>query len=356
MAQTPIASSSLVFKTREFYIENTDPNTAKGSTLTFEDLDKTLLYLSQSISSGSSGVYDSAFPDGTTVPYAVGGIGANTDVGDLNGKTFSQMFDELLFPTINPTDNPGSLVSTTSRTYEEIGYTINVTVGSTFTQGTWTVVGQSNRVYYGAATAYFYSSPTISEFSDNLNTSYTFNSYEVTSGANNFPTAVSHSAGNQPVDSKGNNYLSPIPAGKLTDTTVSFQGIYPWFYGSSSAATFSVADIVNDIQNLYQNLPSSTTKSVTLSTSTITARYLNYQTSTPMWCWFAIPSTSTSKTKWYETAVSNGDIGGTGTNPFNTFSSQNVDLYINDVSYKIYAGGYKTAYSNNSGYVELRNS
>jgi hypothetical protein len=355
MAGTGI-NGPFIFTTREFYDNDGDTSAAKGSVLTFGNLDQTLLFLSASAASGSSGKYNSAFPAGTTVPYSVGGISANTNVNTLNGKTFSQMFDELLFPTINPTDDPGSLVSTTNRTYEEIGDTINVIVGSTFTQGTWTVVGQSNRVYYGAATEYFYSSPTIPEFSDNLNTSYTFNSYVVTSGTNNFPTAVSHSAGQQPVDSKGNDYSNPIPAGKLTDTTVSFTGIYPWFYGSSSAATFSVADIVTDIENLYTNNPSSTTKSVTLSTNTITARYLNYQTSTPMWCWFAIPSGSTSKTKWYETAVSNGDIGGTGTNPFNAFSSQNVDLYINGVSYKIYAGGYKTAYSNNSGYVELRNS
>jgi hypothetical protein len=358
MAQNPIPSSSLEFKTREYYIENTNPDTAKGATLTFQELDKTLLFLSQSITSGSSGTYSSSFSgSGVTTVDTVGGITYGTSINDLQGKTFSALFDDIFFPTINPTANPGSLVSTTSRTYEEIGATINVTVDSTFTQGTWTVIGQSNRDYYGLPTTYYYSSSTDVEFPYGINTSYIFSSYIVTPETNNFPTAVSYSMGDQPVNSKGASYGSPISAGKLTDSDVSFTGIYPWFYGSSSAANFSVSDIVTAIQSLYSVSPSTNTvKSVTLSTSTITARYLNYQTSTPMWCWFAIPSTSTSKTKWYETAVSNGDIGGTGTNPFNAFSSQNINLYINGVSYKIYAGGYKTAYSNNTGYVELRNS
>ena len=45
---------SFQFQTRQYYDGNTGNNTAKGSTLTFEDLDSTLLFLSSSINNGGT--------------------------------------------------------------------------------------------------------------------------------------------------------------------------------------------------------------------------------------------------------------------------------------------------------------
>jgi hypothetical protein len=232
MAQTSIASSSLVFKTRQYYIEGTDPNTAKGDTLSFEDLDKTLLYLSQSISSsiGSSGVYDSAFPAGTLTPQAVGGIDEDTDVSSLEGKTFSEMFDLLLFPALPPAASGFGFSSTVSpSSVQQVGTTASVTLTSTFNQGSWVVANQSNRNYYGPATNYYFTSGSTTV--EQVNSTYTFNNYRVLFGSNNFPTAVSHSAGQQPVFSSGAPYSNPTPAGVLTDNNNPFTGVYPYFYG-----------------------------------------------------------------------------------------------------------------------------
>lgn len=355
MAQTPIPSSSLAFKTREYYIENTSPNTAKGDTLTFEELDKTLLYLSSSITT-AEGFYSSSFPDATTTPKAVGGINSGSTAGQFRGKSFSYMFDALLFPVINPVGTAGSLTATTNpAAVQEIGDVINVTVTNVFNQGTWTVAGQSNRNYYGAATEYFYSSSTDSEFSDGTNLSYTFSGYTVTA-SNNFPTAVSYSIGDQPINSDGSNFSTPpIAAGKLTDNTVSFSGVYPWFYGSSSAATLSVADVVTAIENIYDSIPTNAVRNVEASTGTIIANYPNV---TSMWCWFATPQGSNTKQKWFETDLSQGTIGGNdATNAFKSpTESEPVNTYINGVEYKIYLPGYKTAFIANAGNVQLRNS
>ena len=47
--------------------------------------------------------YESAIADtATSVPTAVGGIGTSNTVADLNGLTQNQMWDKLLFPTVNP--------------------------------------------------------------------------------------------------------------------------------------------------------------------------------------------------------------------------------------------------------------
>lgn len=97
MAQTSIPSSSLVFKTRQFYIENTDPNTAKGSTLTFEDLDKTLLFLSSSVASASGASLTTA----VTSNIGAGAISSGTTIPI--GTTFQQFVQQLLVTYIEPT-------------------------------------------------------------------------------------------------------------------------------------------------------------------------------------------------------------------------------------------------------------
>ena len=358
MAQTPIASSSLVFKTREFYIAGTDPNTAKGDTLTFEDLDKTLLFLSQSIISGgpsSTGVYSSSFSgSGVTTVDDVGGINSGTSVNNLEGRTFSSLFDDIFFPTINPTPNAGNFSSTTFKTYEEVGDTINVTVTSTFTQGTWTVIGQSNRAYYGPATTYYFNSgSTEVDYPAPIN-SVLWSNHIVSLGSNNFPTSVSHSIGDQPVNSKGASFGSPTPAGELLDSDVSFTGIYPWFYGSSSAATFSVADVVTEIENLYNGGATTASKSVTLSTGNITGYFYN---TSGAWCWFAHPASSTAKTTMYQNNFNTNPINSAGTFNNNGTTTITATGYWNNVSYRIYITNARTVFTGtpNQYTVQLQN-
>lgn len=256
MAQTPIASSSLVFKTRQFYIEGTDPNTAKGDTLTFEDLDKTLLALSASVASGSSGVYNSAFYPDTTVPATVGGITINTSVNTLEGKTFSEMFDQLLFPTINPTAQPAGGASATmtvgagtggSGNIREVGATVDVGLTIAFTQGIWRAgsIAATVRDYYGEANNYIFisGSTTINNGIDNT---HTFSSHIVVLGDNDFDTQVSYDAGEQPVDSKLDPFGSANPAGTTSLETDSFTGVYPILYGMSAVDYLSSGDIYTD--------------------------------------------------------------------------------------------------------------
>jgi hypothetical protein len=351
MSQIAIPSSSLEFKTREYYVENTPSSTAKGDTLTFEELDKTLLFLSQSIST-SEGFYSSSFPDGTETPKAVGGINSGSTAGQFRGKSFSYMFDALLFPVISPAGTAGLLNASISPSIDqEIGDTITVTLSPTFNRGTWTVAGQSNRYYYGAASSYEYTS----SIYDTNNTNGTFNNYDVTSGTNGFTTKVNYGAGDQPVYSNGENSGSAIPPGQLT-TTDSFTGVYPWFYGSSSTA-ITANQVTASIENIYNSISTNAVKKVESSVNTVTAIYPNY--TSPFYCWFAIPSGSaysTPKTLWFETDSSKGAIGG----PTNTFGSPitlAIDTFINNVNYNIYITNYDTVFAaNGNGYVQLRNS
>lgn len=84
------------FQTREFYDNNGDNNAAKGSTLTFEELDKTLLSLSASIASASANV-DGATLEQQVIPtLEVGGYDQNSILPI--GMTFTEFVVDLLTP------------------------------------------------------------------------------------------------------------------------------------------------------------------------------------------------------------------------------------------------------------------
>jgi hypothetical protein len=242
---SPIASSSLVFKTREYYLSGSG-DSSKGSVLTFEELDNTLIFLSQSVSVGSSGIYSSSFFPNTNIPATVGGITIGTSVNTLEGLTFSAMFDQLLFPTIDPTPQPAGGASTTisPTAIQEVGTSVNVDLTTTFTQGIWRAgsIAVTARNYYGTANNYRFisGSTTINNGIDNT---HTFSNYIVTLGSNNFSTQVDYNVGQQPVDSKLNNYGSPNPPGTTDLETDSFTGVYPILYGMSATDYLSSGDI-----------------------------------------------------------------------------------------------------------------
>ena len=76
---------------------------------------ETTLYIweNEYIQLGGISSYESEIQDKETiVPESIGGIEAGTKLSQLEGKTFGQMFDYLLFPEINPTvQNPSASIS-----------------------------------------------------------------------------------------------------------------------------------------------------------------------------------------------------------------------------------------------------
>lgn len=86
------------FKTREYYDNNGDTNAAKGSTLTFEELDKTLLALSSSAASASSAA---VLEQNVTPTLEVGGYDITSTLPI--GMTFTEFVVGLLTPYQPPT-------------------------------------------------------------------------------------------------------------------------------------------------------------------------------------------------------------------------------------------------------------
>lgn len=144
-------------------------------------------------------------------------------------------------------------------------------------------------------------------------------------GGNTLNATVTYGIGIQPLDSKGINYDAPYPAGTSPTRSTTVQGIYPYFW-YKSASPITSAGMQAAIAN------GTATKVIASSTGTITIDF----DATGEYLAFAYPSTSTTKTIWYVTALSNGTIpggvfGGATTLPCNSSTS----LWSN-VSYKIH--------------------
>ena len=110
------------FQTREFYDNNGDTNAAKGSTLTFEELDKTLLSLSASIATSSA-----ILTQNVTPTEEVGGYNPSTPLNQ--GMTFTEFVVGLLTPYQPPTINNLVLKDggTTVGGTREVGNNFNIT-------------------------------------------------------------------------------------------------------------------------------------------------------------------------------------------------------------------------------------
>lgn len=82
-------------------------------------------------------VYKPQVPAATTMPIKVGGIEAGTTASSLDGKSYNEMFDDILFETQDPeVQNSASVVlSGISTQTVEVGSTIGQALTITFNQG-----------------------------------------------------------------------------------------------------------------------------------------------------------------------------------------------------------------------------
>lgn len=89
----------------------------------------------------SEGVYVSNISDAELkMEEAVGGIAAETTVGMLNGKTYSELFDALLFPTKNPTHTDPSVSGFTlspASAIVEVGSAVHSVSAAELNKGVW---------------------------------------------------------------------------------------------------------------------------------------------------------------------------------------------------------------------------
>lgn len=187
--------------------------------------------------------YTTDLPDSLVVPQTIGGINKGTKVSDLEGSTISQMFDNLLFPEVQPTIQAPSATIYFKDTFSsngvyEVGTTapIAANFNTSFNRGTCTVVGQANKnragnldsgnsfIYYGG------------------NTSTKTLPAKVTLGTMQYNYNAAYAQGDTLVTSKGNKASvtpNPLPAGSVNSSNLTIFGTYPYYCNGQSASSSS---------------------------------------------------------------------------------------------------------------------
>lgn len=187
--------------------------------------------------------YTTDLPDSLVVPQTIGGISKGTKVSDLEGSTISQMFDNLLFPEVQPAIQAPSAAISFKDTFGsggvyEVGATapIAANFNTSFNRGTCTVVGQADRNRAG-----------------NLDSGNSFIYYGGDASAKTLPAKVTlgtmqynyHAAyaqGDTLVTSKGSKASvtpNPLPAGSVNSSNLIIFGAYPYYCNGQSASSSS---------------------------------------------------------------------------------------------------------------------
>lgn len=187
--------------------------------------------------------YTTDLPDSLVVPQTIGGINKGTKVSDLEGSTISQMFDNLLFPEVQPTIQAPSATISFKDTFRSNGvYEVGATAptaanfNTSFNRGTCTVVGQANKnragnldssnhfIYYGG------------------NTSTTTLPAKVTLGTMQYNYHAPYAQGDTLVTSKGKEASvtpNPLPAGSVNSSNLTIFGTYPYYCNGQNASSSS---------------------------------------------------------------------------------------------------------------------
>lgn len=255
-------------------------------------------------------LYHPGVDDELTVLEKVGGVAAGTTAASLKGKSLSSMFDEILFPTVQPTKIDPSVsialkngVSNTreigSNAYEATDFTTtwnpgSIKIGSTV-QNTRAGNKESEVVY---ATSESNGLPA-----------------KVVAGTTNYYYKVYYAKGPDPLDSKGNaaSSLTALAAGNKTSSALATYGVYP-FYATTTANNINEGTVTK------LPLTNSTSFTCTLAAESATSKHV-----------FKLPHNVTK-------IELKDPFGNWANQPLNEFpkTTESIDVNGTNVTYNVY--------------------
>ena len=170
------------------------------------------------------------------VSKTVGGITSGTTYPTDTG--FETMWRDMLNPTENPTlTNPSAAITVSGSTLLESGASVEKTFTVTLNRGTISPANGTSGYRSGVATGYSLNGGT--EQQSNKFTS------TVTGTNKTFKAAVSYAAGEQPKNSKGGNYSSPLPAGSVESNTITFEFVDAIWSNATNNATIAKEALIS---------------------------------------------------------------------------------------------------------------
>ena len=183
---------------------------------------------------GGSG--SGSLEDSLTTSVTVGGIASGTTYPA--NTSFETLFRDMLNPVAYPTlTNPSASLTATGAKLLETGATLNTTMTITLNRGSINPAYGTSGYRAGVATGY-------SLAGGESQQENTF-SITVTSAKTSYQGAASYEAGEQPKDSIGRNYNSPLPAGSVNTNVINYEFVDALWANTSSIATIAKLALVS---------------------------------------------------------------------------------------------------------------
>ncbi len=192
----------------------------------------------QIVASGSS-----ELTSAMTTTKSVGGISTGTNYAQ--GTKLEKIIRDMLAPVLYPSFTaPSASLSATGSKLIEKGGTLNTTFTATFNRGTINPAYGTSGYRSGAATGYKLNSET-----EQAGNTW---SKTITESQLTYKATVYYAAGEQPKDSSGANYSSPLPAGNVETNTISYEFVEALWANTASIATVAKLALVSKTAKLKQ--------------------------------------------------------------------------------------------------------
>lgn len=170
------------------------------------------------------------------VTETVGGVTSGTTytIGTKLEKIFRDMLDPVKYPAFTA---PSATLSATGSKLLETGGSLATTMTITFNRGAITPAYGTSGYRAGEATGY-----TLADSESQVSNEF---SVTVTSAKTSYQGTASYAAGEQPKDSKGNDYSTPLAAGTVNTNTISYEFVDAMWSNVSNIATIAKMSLVS---------------------------------------------------------------------------------------------------------------
>ena len=170
------------------------------------------------------------------VSKSTGGIESGTSYAA--GTTFETLWRDLLDPIAYPTlTAPSATLTATGAKLLEVGATLATTMTVAFNRGSISPAYGTSGFRSGEAVDYSLNSGT-------AQVSNTFN-VTVSEAEKTYQASVTYAAGEQPKDSKGSNYSTPLAGGSVNSNTITYEFVHALWANTSSAASITKQALVS---------------------------------------------------------------------------------------------------------------
>lgn len=180
---------------------------------------------------------DDKLDQNLSVTKTVGGINSGTTI--TQGTSFEEIFRNMLNPVENPTlVGPSATITATGAKLLEKGATLDTVITTTFNRGSITPAYGTSGYRSGAAL----------DYSLNGGSAQASGSFEQTVAEttnDSFQVTVNYAQGEQPKNSIGEDYSSPLAAGSVNSNTITYEFVNAIWSNSSAIGTISKDALVS---------------------------------------------------------------------------------------------------------------